>query len=101
MPSPITRRIITSTSEPLNYIDYGPQNSRGFRALKVWLALRQVGRRDMRMIADDIRCRHKSSIDCRPSGIRSDDPEAQHHHVPLCAAWFQPGGEDVEAISTI
>src|SRR3954463_7253066 len=28
----------------VNYFDYGPQNSRGFRALKVWLALRQVGR---------------------------------------------------------
>ena len=28
-----------------NYVDYGPQNSRGFRALKVWLALKQVGRR--------------------------------------------------------
>ena len=26
-----------------NYVDYGPQNSRGFRALKVWLALRHVG----------------------------------------------------------
>ena len=26
-----------------NYVDFGPQNSRGFRALKVWLALRQVG----------------------------------------------------------
>jgi len=24
-----------------NYVDYGPQNSRGFRALKVWLALKQ------------------------------------------------------------
>jgi hypothetical protein len=24
-------------------VDYGPQNSRGFRALKVWLALRHVG----------------------------------------------------------
>jgi aromatic-L-amino-acid/L-tryptophan decarboxylase len=38
-----------------NYFDYGPQNSRGFRALKVWLALRQVGRSGMvRMIGDDI-----------------------------------------------
>src|SRR6185436_6101585 len=27
----------------MNYVDYGPRNSRGFRALKVWLALRQVG----------------------------------------------------------
>jgi aromatic-L-amino-acid decarboxylase len=39
-----------------NYVDYGPQNSRGFRAFKVWLALRQVGAAaDRRMIADDIR----------------------------------------------
>jgi glutamate/tyrosine decarboxylase-like PLP-dependent enzyme len=27
-----------------NYYEYGLQNSRGFRALKVWLALQQVGR---------------------------------------------------------
>jgi len=39
-----------------NYVDYGPQNSRGFRALKVWLALRQAGAAAYRrMIADDIR----------------------------------------------
>jgi glutamate/tyrosine decarboxylase-like PLP-dependent enzyme len=39
-----------------NYVDYGPQNSRGFRALKVWLALKQVGASGYRkMIADDIR----------------------------------------------
>ena len=39
-----------------NYLDYGPQNSRGFRALKVWLALRQVGAGAYRtMIAEDIR----------------------------------------------
>jgi glutamate/tyrosine decarboxylase-like PLP-dependent enzyme len=39
-----------------NYVDYGPQNSRGFRALKVWLALRQAGASGYRtMISDDIR----------------------------------------------
>ena len=39
-----------------NYVDYGPQNSRGFRALKVWLALRQVGASGYRtMIGDDMR----------------------------------------------
>jgi glutamate/tyrosine decarboxylase-like PLP-dependent enzyme len=39
-----------------NYVDYGPQNSRGFRALKVWLAFKQVGALGYRkMIADDIR----------------------------------------------
>ncbi len=41
--------------EGINYFEYGLQNSRGFRALKVWLALRQVGRSGyQRMIADDI-----------------------------------------------
>ncbi len=40
----------------VNYFEYGPQNSRGFRALKVWLALRQVGRAGyLQMIADDMR----------------------------------------------
>jgi len=39
----------------VNFVDYGPQNSRGLRALKVWLALQQVGRTGaLRMIADDI-----------------------------------------------
>jgi glutamate/tyrosine decarboxylase-like PLP-dependent enzyme len=38
-----------------NYLDYGPQNSRGFRALKVWLALKHVGAAGYRtMIAEDI-----------------------------------------------
>jgi len=41
--------------EAINFVDYGPQNSRGFRALKVWMGLKQVGRRGYeRMIADDI-----------------------------------------------
>ncbi len=40
---------------PINYHEFGLQNSRGFRALKVWLALRQVGRAGyMQMIGDDI-----------------------------------------------
>ncbi|HEU4687814.1 MAG TPA: pyridoxal-dependent decarboxylase [Vicinamibacterales bacterium] len=38
-----------------NYVDYGPQNTRGFRALKVWLALKHVGAEGYRrMIADDM-----------------------------------------------
>jgi len=42
--------------QTLNYVEYGPQNTRGFRALKVWLALRQAGAAGhRRMIADDIR----------------------------------------------
>ena len=38
------------------FFDLGPQNSRGFRALKVWLTLRYVGRRGcLDLIADDCR----------------------------------------------
>lgn len=45
-----------SQAEPtIDYYEYGPQNSRGLRALKVWLALRQVGRTGYaEMISDDI-----------------------------------------------
>jgi len=40
----------------INYYEYGPQNARGFRALKVWLCLRQAGREGYeRMIGDNIR----------------------------------------------
>jgi glutamate/tyrosine decarboxylase-like PLP-dependent enzyme len=39
----------------VNYFDRGPQNSRGFRALKVWLALQQVGSQGyLEMIGDDM-----------------------------------------------
>lgn len=40
---------------PINYYAFGMQNSRGFRALKVWLALRQVGRSGyVTMIGEDM-----------------------------------------------
>ena len=38
-----------------NYYEYGLQNSRGFRALKVWMAFQQVGRKGYaKMIREDI-----------------------------------------------
>jgi glutamate/tyrosine decarboxylase-like PLP-dependent enzyme len=41
--------------DAVNYYDMGPQNSRGFRALKIWLALQQAGAAGYRkMIQDDI-----------------------------------------------
>jgi len=41
--------------EAINYYDFGPQNSRGFRALKVWLALQQVGREGyVKLLLQDI-----------------------------------------------
>ena len=43
--------------EPMtNFVEFGLQNSRGFRALKVWLALRHAGAAGYRqMISDDMR----------------------------------------------
>ncbi len=39
----------------VNFVDYGMQNSRGFRALKVWLAFRHAGASGYRrLISDDI-----------------------------------------------
>lgn len=39
-----------------SFYEMGPQNTRGFRALKVWLAIRHVGRAGyQQMIGDDIR----------------------------------------------
>ena len=61
-----TRRTTTSSDgrPPPNFFDYGPQNSRGFRALKVWLALRQVGRAGYR---DDDRA---TTCACRGELVR-------------------------------
>lgn len=53
---PVYYKFDSNADEPsLNYYEYGFQNSRGFRALKVWMALQQVGRAGyVDMIRDDI-----------------------------------------------
>jgi aromatic-L-amino-acid decarboxylase len=45
--------------ELTNFYEFGPQNSRGFRALKVWLAIRHVGKEGyIRMLSDDCKLAH-------------------------------------------
>ena len=40
---------------PTNLVDFSPQNSRGFRALKVWMSLQQAGRSGyQKMLGEDI-----------------------------------------------
>ena len=53
---PVYYNFDNSADEPtLNYYEYGFQNSRGFRALKVWMALQQVGKNGyIKMINEDI-----------------------------------------------
>ena len=46
----------TDEDVPTNYYERGLQNSRSFRALKIWLGMRQVGLNGYRrMISDDVR----------------------------------------------
>jgi len=46
---------LTEEGGSLNYFEYGLQNSRGFRALKVWLALQQIGSSGyVKLIREDI-----------------------------------------------
>lgn len=45
----------TGGEPPVNFLEHGPQNSRGFRALKVWLGLSQAGRKGYReMLETDV-----------------------------------------------
>ncbi|HKF38016.1 MAG TPA: aminotransferase class V-fold PLP-dependent enzyme [Ktedonobacteraceae bacterium] len=89
-----------SQDEPIiEYHEYGPQNSRGFRALKVWLALRHVGRAGyVEMISDDIRLAQElyRLVDAQP--------ELQAFTQGLSITTFRyvppdltPGSEEVEA----
>jgi aromatic-L-amino-acid/L-tryptophan decarboxylase len=58
--------------EATNYFDLGPQNSRGFRALKVWLGIRQAGRSGcLRMIGDDMK------LSERLSGLLAAHPDIE------------------------
>jgi glutamate/tyrosine decarboxylase-like PLP-dependent enzyme len=87
--------------EATNYVDYGPQNSRGFRALKVWLALRQAGRGGyVRMISDDM------ALSRRLHRRAGDHPELETMAQGLSIAVFRyvppelrgrTGEEEVEA----
>ena len=75
-----------------NYFEYGPQNSRGFRALKVWLALRQVGRAGyVKMIAEDMRLAKMLHALVE----RHPDFEAMTHHLSITTFRYVP--RDVSA----
>ena len=74
--------------EVTNFFDYGPQNSRGFRALKVWLALRQVGASGYRqMIGDDM----SLSRYLHALVQKHPDFEAMTQHLSIATFRYVPG----------
>lgn len=79
---------------PVNYHNLGPQNSRGFRALKVWLGLQHVGREGyVQMIGDDIRLA-KALFDI----VRNHpDLEAITQNLSITTFRYVPAGVSDEA----
>ncbi|CAN5562266.1 pyridoxal-dependent decarboxylase [soil metagenome] len=81
-------------SPPVNLHEIGPENSRRFRALKVWLALRQVGRSGyVQMIGDDI------ALTQRLFHRVAEHPELEARTLGLSIATFRyvPAGVPVGA----
>ena len=77
---------------PIQYVDFGPQNSRGFRALKVWLALRQAGREGYaRAIAQDIELARELHR------LAEADPELEAWTTKLSITTFRYVPRGVEA----
>ena len=90
---------------PVNFFEYGPQNTRGFRALKVWLGLCQAGRDGyVRMIGDD--CRLARALDRAAAA----HPELETFTCALSIATFRyvprdlrgraDAGEHLNALNT-
>ncbi len=83
-----------AADEPTNFFEMGPQNSRGFRALKVWMGLSLVGRQGYEtMIRDDIKMARLMFEAAR------EHPELQAFTCELSIATFRfvpPGLEEEE-----
>ena len=78
--------------EVRNYFEYGPQNSRGFRALKIWLAFQQIGASGYRtMIADEIALAH------RLHEMLGDHDSLERGTVSLSIATFRYVPEDLRS----
>jgi glutamate/tyrosine decarboxylase-like PLP-dependent enzyme len=74
-------------TDAINYFDLGPQNSRAFRALKIWLGFQQAGRTGLlETIADDI------SLAGHAFRLFREHPdfEAVSHSLSVCTFRYVP-----------
>jgi len=75
--------------EARNFYEYGFQNSRGFRALKVWMVLQQAGRRGfIEMIATDIRL---AGLLFRLASQHAELEAVSHNLSIVTFRYFPPG----------
>jgi len=79
----------TGTDHGVDYFEHGLQNTRGFRALKVWLALRQAGRRGYEQrIRTDISLARR----LHERAIAEPELEAGTHHLSITTFRYAPPG---------
>ena len=89
-------------TDAVNYFDLGPQNSRSFRALKIWLAFQQAGRAGyLQTIADDIWLAQRAF----QLFNQHPDFEAVTQNLSICTFRYIPralradlGSEETEAV---
>ena len=75
--APYLRGSLDGEETPLDFFEYGPQMSRGFRALKVWMTLRFFGARGLReLFAKNL------SLTRRLHGLVGDHPDFEVLHEP-------------------
>ena len=85
-------------ADELNYYEYGPQNSRGFRALKVWLGLRQAGRRGYEaMIREDCRLARLAY----ELAEADDELEAGTHGLSIATFRYAPAGVGADELDAL
>lgn len=90
---------------PIFYHEYGLQNSRGFRALKVWLALRQAGLNGYRqMIADDVDLARElfEAVTAHPdleAFTQNLSITTFRYHPPGWGATSSEGSEEINALN--
>jgi len=87
---PVYYNFSTTDDEPsLNYYEYGFQNSRGFRALKVWMALQQIGRSGyIHLIREDIALSEYFFEEAR----KHPELEAVTQNLSITTLRFMPSG---------